>query len=313
MKGKTLWLGVGALAVLAAAVSLTQRHEPVSAVAATLPAVKDDTPSLARLGDQQISTHELEVLFAQLPEQVRQQLRANRPTLETWIRARLAEKALYQQAVTEGWSQRPEVQAQTQAAVEQIVLRSYLNNVSQVPDDYPSEDDLQQAYDSQKAALQIPAGYRLSQIFLAVPDKESEESVRKQAQALSKRAQAAGADFAELARTYSQDSGSAAQGGDIGLQPLAQLLPEVRGAVPKLKVGEVSAPLQSPLGFHIVKLTETQAAREASFYEVREQLRQILRTQRQEQAAKAYVDGMLNNATLSIDGAALSKLLETPQ
>lgn len=316
MSPRALWVGAGVLAVLALAISLSLRPTASAVSASAQPATAASTsnaPALARLGEQQVSANELEALLTQLPEQLRQQLKANRPTLETWLRARLAEKALYQQAVSEGWAQRPEVQAQTQAAIEQIVLRGYLSNATQLPDDYPSEEELQQAYEIEKAALQLPAGYRLSQIFLAVPDKQAEESVLKQAQSLSKRAQEKGADFAELARTYSQDSGSAAQGGDIGLQPLEQLLPEVRDSVPKLQVGEVSKPLQSPLGFHIVKLTETQPARLASFYEVREQLRQGLRAQHQEQAARVYVDNMLNSATLSIDGAALSQVLEQVQ
>ncbi|TDF82604.1 peptidylprolyl isomerase [Pseudomonas sp. H9] len=297
----------GVLAIAAVAITLVLRpgEAPVAASA-----VSPAGEVVARLGDQQVDANDLNALFEQLPQASRQQLRGDRAALETWLRARLAEKALYQQAEAKGWSQRPEVQAQTRAAVEQIVLRSYLNSMTQVPEDYPSEQDLTQAYEASKATLQVPAVYRVSQIFLSVPDAQATQSVRDQAQALSKRAHAAGADFAELARTYSQDPGSAAQGGDIGPQPLAQLLPEVRGVVTRLKVGEVSEPLQSSLGFHVIKLTESQPARIATLDEVRGQLREALRAQRQEQAAKQYVDDVLNLSTLSIDGAALNKALE---
>lgn len=265
---------------------------------------------VARLGNLQVGSGDLKALFDQLPVESRQQLRGDRAALETWIRARLAEKALYQQAQDKGWPQRTDVQLQTQAAVEQIVVRSYLNSVTQVPEDYPSEHDLQQAYEASKGSLQVPATYRVSQIFLAVPEEQALDGVRKQAQLLSKRAQAAGADFAELARTNSQDQGSAAHGGDTGLLSLAQLLPEARAVVQKLKVGEVSEPVQSSMGFHIIKLTESEPARTASLDEVHEQLRNALRAQRQEVAAKQYVEAMFNQSTLSIDGAALNKALE---
>jgi len=308
---RKLWAGVGALAVLALAVGLALRPgtDPVAASRAVPEAGQGGT-ELASLGEQKIDAEELKALFAQLPVQARQQLSNDRPALETWIRARLAEKALYQQAEAKGWSKRPEVQAQTRAATEQIVLRSYLNSVTAVPQDYPSDEELKQAYENGKAGFQVPALYRVSQIFLAVPDENALESVRKQALSLAKRAQAGDADFAELARSYSQDAGSNTRGGDTGLQPLNQLLPEVRGTVAKMKVGSVSEPLQSSLGLHIIKLTEQMPARTATFDEMRAQLRDALRAQRQEQAAKDYVAGMFNTASLTIDGKVLNQVVE---
>jgi len=311
VSGRKLWAGAGALAVLAVAVGLALRpgDDPVAA-SRTVPESTESGTALARLGDQKVDATELKALFEQLPVDARAQLRNDRPALETWIRARLAEKALYQQAEAKGWSKRPEVEAQTRAATEQIVLRSYLNSVTQVPADYPSDDELKQAYENSKASLQVPALYRVSQIFLSVPDESSLDAVRKQAQSVARQAQARDADFAELAHKYSQDAGSAKSGGDIGLQQLTQLLPEVRGTVSKMKVGTVSEPVESPLGLHVIKLTEVLPARVATFDEVRGQVRDALRAQRQEQAAKTYVDGMFNSATLSIDGAVLNQVIE---
>lgn len=308
---RKLWAGAGALAVLAVAVGLALRPgpDPVAASRAVPEATAGGT-ALASLGEQKVDADELKALFAQLPVQARQQLRNDRPALETWIRARLAEKALYQQAEAKGWSKRPDVEAQTRAATEQIVLRSYLNSVTEVPKDFPSDEELKQAYENGKASFQVPALYRVSQIFLAVPDESALESVRKQAQTLAKRAQASDADFSELARSYSQDAGSNTRGGDTGLQPLNQLLPEVRSTVSKMKVGSVSEPLQSSLGLHIIKLTELLPARVATFDEMRGQLRDALRSQRQEQAAKAYVENMFNSASLTIDGKVLNQVIE---
>nr|WP_290444617.1 MULTISPECIES: peptidylprolyl isomerase [unclassified Pseudomonas] len=304
------------MAVVAVAVALALRpgDEPVAAArsaSASLQASNDSGPALASLGQQKVGSGELKALIAQLPEDARANLRGDRPALEAWIRARLAEKALYQQAEAQGWLQRPEIQAQTRAATEQIVLRDYLNSVSQVPDDYPSEAELKQAYEAGKAGLQLPVRYRLSQIFLRLENPRDDEALRKQAQALAKQAQAGDADFAALAREHSQDTGTAARGGDTGLQALAQLLPEVRGVVPRLKVGAVSEPVQSAAGYHIIKLVEQQPARAATLEEVAPRLRQLLRAQRQEQVAKAYVEGMFDSATLSIDGAALNQVLES--
>ncbi|OFJ44512.1 peptidylprolyl isomerase [Pseudomonas koreensis] len=311
MKKPAMVIGAGAVALLVVAVALVLRpgsdpvaaHQPSSAMAVA------SGPAVARLGNQQVSPEELQALLATVPAQTREQLRGNREALERWIRSRLAEKAVLEQADAQGWAQRPDVARQTRAATEQIVFRDYLRSVSQVPVEYPSAAELQQAYDAGKANWQAPALYRVSQIFLGVSDAANVETVRKQAAELSKKAQSAPADFAALATQYSQDRVTAERGGDTGLQPLQQLVPEVRSAVARLKVGAVSDPVQSAAGFHVIKLTEQQPARTATLEELRDQLTQALRAQRQEQIAQAYLDGMLNTATLSIDGAELNKII----
>ena len=315
MKKPAMVIGAGAVALLVVAVALVLRPgtDPVAAQQSSPLAAVAAGPAVARLGNQQVTPQELQALLATLPPASAEQLRGNREALERWIRTRLAEKAVLEQADAQGWAQRPDVVRQTRAATEQIVFRDYLRSVSTVPADYPSTAELQQAYDAGKANWMTPPLYRVSQIFLAVPDAQSLETVRKQATELSKKAQGTPGDFAALATQYSQDRLTAERGGDTGLQPLQQLVPEVRGAVAKLKVGAVSDPLQSAAGFHVIKLTEQQPARTATLDELRDQLTQALRAQRQEQIAQAYLDGMLNTATLSIDGAELNKVLETHQ
>ncbi|QTD35940.1 peptidylprolyl isomerase [Pseudomonas fluorescens] len=305
-------ISAAAVALLVVAVALVVRpgNDPVAAQQPAPVIAANSGPAVARLGNQQVSPEELQALLAAVPPQTREQLRGNREALERWIRSRLAEKAVLEQADAQGWAQRPDVVRQTRAATEQIVFRDYLQSVSQVPADYPSAAELQQAYDAGKANWQTPALYRVSQIFLGVNEPQNLEAVRKQAVELSKKAQSTPADFAALAKEFSQDRLTAERGGDTGLQPLQQLVPEVRGAVARLKVGAVSDPVQSSAGFHVIKLTEQQPARTATLEELRDQLTQALRAQRQEQIAQAYLDGMLNTATLSIDGAELNKVLE---
>ncbi|WP_449101319.1 peptidylprolyl isomerase [Pseudomonas veronii] len=316
MKKRTVVVGAGALTLLVVAVGLSLRpgSDPVAAqqpapVVTSSPNERG-APAVARLGNQQIDVPELKSVLASLPAESREQLRGNRGALESWLRSRLAQKAVLEQADAQGWRQRPEVEQQTRAATEQIVFRDYMLSVSQVPADYPSAAELQQAYDAGKAQWITPPMYRVSQIFLALNDPQSVDAVRRQAQELSRKAQAAPGDFAALATQYSQDPDTAQRGGDSGLQPLQQLVPAVREAVSRLKVGAVSEVLQSPAGFHVLKLTAQQPARTATLDELRERLTQALRAQRQEQIAKAYLEGMLNTATLSIDGAQLNQVLE---
>lgn len=312
MKKSAVLAGAGALAVLTAVIGyqLGGSASPQAAVAPASTLMRSDDPAVARLGALHIAPQELKDVFAGLTPQEREQLKANRGALEGWLRARLAQKAVLEQADAQGWRQRPEVEQQMRAATEQIVLRDYLQSVSQVPATYPTDAELVQAYDEGKAQWVTPALYRISQIFLANEGSRNPEQLRVQALELSKRGQAGASEFAALASQYSQDRSTAQQGGDSGLQPLQQLLPEVRGVVARLKVGAVSEPVQTAAGFHVIRLGAMEPARTATLAEVRDQLRAALRAQRQEQIAKAYLEGMLSTATLSIDGALLNQVLE---
>lgn len=66
----------------------------------------------------------------------------------------------------------------------------------------------------------------------------------------------AGKDFSELARKYSDDPGSAAQGGDLGFVKKGVFYPEFEEAAFKLNVGEISGVVESPVGFHIIQMLE---------------------------------------------------------
>lgn len=312
-----LW-GLGGVALTASVAGVVLGLRPGSPPEAAVqpsvrvaPAPVASPTAVARLGALALEADELEALLATLPADSREQLREDRPALEAWIRGRLAEKALLQQAEAQGWEDRPEIRRMTRAATEQVLLRTYLEAVSQVPEGYPSDAELQTAYDAGKANWTTPPMLRVAQIFLAVGSERSEEQVRKQAQDLARRARAEGADFAALARQYSEDRGSAEQGGDSGLQPLQQYLPAMRQVLLGLKPGAVSDPVRSQDGYHVLRVLETQPSRTATLDEVRGRLRDALRAQRQQQVARAYLDGLVNAGTLSIDGAQISQALET--
>ncbi len=318
------------IAVLAGAIALMRGKDAQSSEAAPPKAVASATPSaaasasapaaapasrppaIATLGAVQVDRDELLRQLQAMPPQAREQLKENRTGLDQWLRARLAEKALVEQARAQGWQDKPELKRAFQAAQERIVLQSYLESVSRAPDDYPGQADLQAAYERAKPQLAVPAQYRVSQIFLpaALGDADAVTAARKQTQDLVKRAQAPKADFAALAQSYSRDDTSRAQGGDIGFVPLAQLMPEMRPVIEQMKEGEVSAPVQSAAGFHILKLSALRPASVTPFDQVKEELRAALRSQRQELAARAYLEGLLNAGTVSIDGAALNAAFE---
>lgn len=302
------------LAGLAGVIGTVWVMQPSEAVAVSSPA--PSSPSLAGKEDAvatlgEVSLHDQEVAqwLAALSPSVRSAIQRDRALFDDWARQRLAEKALIREARQQGWEKREEVTRAIDQARDQILLRSYLKAVSRVPEDFPDDATLRQLYDSSKQELSVPERYHLRQIFLAV-DGTNVDQVKKQAEQLAKEARGKKGDFAELARRHSDDAASAARGGDIGVQSIAQLTLEARPVVAALKEGEVSAPFRTASGWHVLKLENTEAARTATFDEVRDRLRATVREQRRRQNAEAYLNRLVGEASLSINGAAVTALLE---
>ncbi len=271
------------------------------------------TSAVARLGEASVSQDELQRLLQGLPEAERAALKGQRAGVEQWLRQRLTSEAVLREARAKGWADRPEVKARVDAAVKEITSRivagSYLESVSQVPAGYPSDAEVQAAYEQGKAGFQLPAAYRVAQIYLATPDASpaAVAKVRETAARLAREARSG--DFAALARAHSQDARSAAQGGEVGSLPLASLLPEAREVVAKLKPGQVSEAVQAADGFHVLKLLDTQPARVATLDEMRPQLQALLRQQRQQQLLQSHLAGLAPADALRIDSAALDAVL----
>ncbi len=111
-------------------------------------------------------------------------------------------------------------------------------------------------------AAQVPAQLNLGMILIAVPENSSEATVQalgERAADVARRARA-GENFAELAKATSQAADRGANGGEMGLRP-ADRYPELfLDATRNLKTGEVSAPVRSAAGFHILKVLERRQA-----------------------------------------------------
>ena len=96
----------------------------------------------------------------------------------------------------------------------------------------------------------------LSHIFIEpAASTEQQDKIRPQAEAVLERIRA-GEDFAALAKEYSQDPGSASQGGDLGFFGRGTMVPAFEDVAFSLKVGEVSDLVQSQFGFHIIRVEE---------------------------------------------------------
>lgn len=85
-----------------------------------------------------------------------------------------------------------------------------------------------------------------------------------------------GEDFAELAKEHSTDAGSAAIGGNIGFFPRGKMVPEFEEKAFSMNIGDISEPVKSSHGYHIIEVLDKQEAKEATFEDHKEEIKEQL-------------------------------------
>ncbi|MGE5199419.1 MAG: peptidylprolyl isomerase [Rhodospirillaceae bacterium] len=99
-----------------------------------------------------------------------------------------------------------------------------------------------------------------------------------------------GADFAGLAKQFSQDPGSAPNGGDLGFFSKGQMVPAFEQAAFALKPGETSGVVETPFGYHIIRVSEAKAGRDLGYDEVKAQIDDYLKQQLRDRKSQEFVD-----------------------
>jgi peptidyl-prolyl cis-trans isomerase D len=142
--------------------------------------------------------------------------------------------------------------------------------------------EIESYYNSNLQQFQAPEQVRASHILLKTDGKD-EATVKKQAEDILKQAKAPGADFAALAKKYSEDDGSKGNGGDLDYFPKGRMVPEFEQAAFSMQPGQISDLVKSQFGFHIIKVVDKKAAATRTLDEVRAQIQGTLTTQRLDQ------------------------------
>jgi peptidyl-prolyl cis-trans isomerase SurA len=128
---------------------------------------------------------------------------------------------------------------------------------------------------------------RLRHILLRPGETLSESDARRRLADLRERIVGGSADFAEMARVHSQD-GTAARGGELDWVYPGDTVPDFERAYRELKVGEVSQPIRTPFGFHLIQVLERRSA-DISAERRRLQARQVLRERKSEEAYQEWL------------------------
>jgi len=165
-----------------------------------------------------------------------------------------------------------------------------------------TDADVTDFYVKNPDKFQEPEAVRASHIMIRTPDVTDEAQKKKaKAEATAVLAEIKkGGDFAALAKQHSQDAGSAANGGDLGFVPRGQTSPVFEQAAFALKPGQMSGVVESPFGYHIIKVAAHRDARTVPLQEVKPQVQEFLTQQQMQQKTEAYVTKLKAKAKIDV-------------
>ncbi|MBS0487841.1 MAG: SurA N-terminal domain-containing protein [Proteobacteria bacterium] len=166
----------------------------------------------------------------------------------------------------------------------------------------PDDSTLKQMYDEQKSKFVSPEQREASHILIAVgknADAAAQKAALAKAEGIEKELKA-GKDFATLAKSDSDDLGSKTQGGDLGWLEKGVTDPAFESALFAMKKGDVSDPVKSVDGYHIIWLRDVHPEAVRSFDEVKNDL------------AKKYVDEQREHEYSDISGKLTDAIYQDP-
>lgn len=163
-----------------------------------------------------------------------------------------------------------------------------------------TDEEVKKFYDEHTSRFEAPEEVKASHILVSVSkdaSDEEEKEFKKEALKLARQARKSDADFAALAREHS-DGPTAKKGGDLGWFARKQMVPEFSHAAFKLKPGEVSDPVRSSHGYHVIKVFERRPERIRPFDEVKDEIEESLHRARLRDATIEFMRDVREKADI---------------
>ena len=279
------------IVVLALAAVSAMAQDTKKAPAATATAQASTDPIVVAAGDVTIRQSEFESALKSLPPEYQQF--AGGPGKKQFAEDYLRMKMLAQQGIKNGLDKDPDVVRQLALMRENLVANAQLQRIEKGIT--VSDAEIQKAYDANKneyeqvKARHILISFKGSPVQPTAGKKElTEEEAKAKAEDLRKQL-VAGANFDELAKKESDDTGSGSRGGDLGTFGRGQMVEEFEKAAFAAKVGEISPVTRTQFGYHIIKVESHQTTPLAD-------VKTTLEQKERQRRVQETLDAMKNNA-----------------
>lgn len=251
---------------------------------------------VAKVGPTNITQEDAGRELKALPDQI-QRMFQGQEGAERFVDELVKKEVLYQEAKKKGLENNPEFQKKVEdfkkLTLISTLLEKEIEEKSKVTD-----KEIQDYYDAHKKDFVANNQVRASHILV-----KTEEDAKKLLNQIKK-----GADFAKLAKANSIDTGSAGNGGDLGFFSRGQMVPEFERAAFGLKKGEVSDPVKTQYGYHLIKVTGVKEGNVVEFDKIKQVLTQRLTAAKQKDLFDSYVNDLKKSYKVEINKEAIAKM-----
>ncbi len=258
---------------------------------------KHDDKILATIDGDKITMAEFNAELDKIPMNMKM-LVASQSGKKNFLDRLIKQKLILREAKKENIEKDKEFQDRLAEFKNQLIMQTLLTKKLTSAGSNFSDEELQKYYDAHKEEFKKDSEIQTRQIVV----KTEQEAKELQARI------AKGEDFAELAKKYSLDPSAKVNGGDIGYHGKGQLIPEYEAAAFKLtKVGQVAGPVQTRVGFHLIKLEGVRPPQYAAFPEVKSFIKQKLMQEKQTEMVEKYIDDLRKGAKVSVNDSLLAE------
>lgn len=233
---------------------------------------QDGNSVIISRGEARLTLDDMDARMSRMPKSDRPVYAHKPANLAGLMDQTLLNRQLAIEARAAGIDQRADVKRDLELAIEEVLAVHRLNALV---DDAPRPDFEQLArerYQADKSGSALPAE-RIVEHVLIKTEGRSEEEALKTALDVRGKALVEGADFSALVDTYSDDSGKGENAGRYTLSRPGQYVPEFEAAAMALSTpGDISEPVKTKFGYHVIRLVEARPARSRPFDEVKGEL-----------------------------------------
>jgi peptidyl-prolyl cis-trans isomerase C len=253
-------------------------------------------PYLAKVGNTTITKADLDREIKNLPE-FAQKLFAGSGGQEKFLDELIKKELLYQEALKKGLDKDSDYQKKVEDFRKLTLIGQLLDKEIEAKSKV-SDEDVKDYYEKHKDELTSVSQIKASHILV-----KTEDEAKKLLERIQK-----GEDFAALAKKYSIDAGTAKNGGDLGYFSSGQMVPEFESAALKMKKGEVSPPVRTKFGYHIIKVADKKMGKPLEFEKIKGAIAQRVAAERQKDFFDSYIENLKKTYKVEINKDAVSQL-----
>jgi len=254
----------------------------------------------ANAGDAELDFQDVQQVFSNLDANRKKAFLEEEESFRNFIRQEAGNLSVLEAARINKVDQDQNTVFLMQRAADNILRESYINKlmVEKFPAEFPSDEQIKEFYENNKDKFVLGERVHVWQIFLNTEkiDKAEIAGMEKKAGEIQSLLKQGKLDFAAAALKYSEHHPSRENGGDMGLLKVSELKPEISRPLLALKEGELSPPIKSETGIHILKRGAIVPQQDVGLDQIRSQLVDALKNQARtqfrkaiyEQAAKTY-------------------------